>query len=377
VSRSGARPDNDHWTPASGIVRHGPSAVREQHAVGRKGPTVREIADRVGVSIATVSRVARGVGQVSPQMRRRVLEAIERYDYRPSHLGRVPADRRRATLGIVFPGLAGPYYSEVMAGFQAEAVKARLSMLILGTHLLRDSEELALDMADRVDGIAVMGGTVSAEVLEAIARRCGNVIQFAGDPSPGISTVRTESRDAVEQLSVHLIREHGHRRLAFIGHPVGSPDVAARWAGFRAAHEVTGLPEPPKPLERGLAQHDGIIAANHLLALDPRPTAIVCASDELAIGVLATALGAGLRVPDDLAITGFDDIPTSAVTNPTLTTVRQPMRELGAQTALVLQRRIKGDCAAEVDLVLDTRLVLRASCGCPPEDAGVHSATGR
>jgi LacI family transcriptional regulator len=343
--------------------------------VGHKGPTVREIADRVGVSIATVSRVARGVGQVSPQMRQRVLDAIERYNYRPSHLGRVPADRRRATLGIVFPGLAGPYHSEVMAGFEAEAAKARLSMSTLGTHLLRDPEELALDLADRVDGIAVMGGTVSAAAFEAITRRCEHVIQFAGDPSPGIPTVRTESRDAVEQLSLHLIREHGHRRLAFIGHPVGSPDVSARWAGFRAAHEATGLPEPPQPLEHGLTQHDGIIAANHLLALTPPPTAIVCASDELAIGALVTALGAGLRVPDDLAITGFDDTPTSALTNPTLTTVHQPMRELGAQTARVLQRHIKGECEPDLDLVLNTRPVLRASCGCPPEDTGVHNAT--
>jgi LacI family transcriptional regulator len=338
---------------------------------------VREIADRVGVSIATVSRVARGVGQVSPQMRQRVLEAIERYNYRPSHLGRVAADRRRAALGILFPGLAGPYYTEVIAGFAAEAVKAHLSMLILGTHLLRDSAELALDMAHRVDGIAVMGGTVPAEVFEAITRQCEHVIQFADDPSPGIPTVRTEGRDAVEQLSLHLIREHGHRLLAFVGHPVGSPNVSARWAGFRAAHEMTGLPEPPKPLEVGLTQHDGIIAANHLLALDPPPTAIVCANDELAIGVLVTVLGAGLRVPDDFAITGFDDIPEAAVTNPTLTTVRQPMRELGAQTARVLQRHIKGECEPGLDLMLETRPVLRSSCGCPPGDAGVHSATGR
>lgn len=344
--------------------------------VGHRGPTVREIADRVGVSIATVSRVARGVGQVSPQMRQRVLEAIERYNYRPSHLGRVPADRRRAALGILFPGLAGPYYSEVVAGFAAEAVKAHLSMLTLGAHLLLDAEELALDMADRVDGIAVMGGSVSAEVFDAITRRCEHVIQFAGDPVPGVPTVRTESRDAVERLSLHLLREHGHRRLAFVGNPAGSSDVSARWAGFRAAHEVGGLPEPPRPLELGLAQHDGIIAANHLLALDPPPTAIVCANDELAIGVLVTVLGAGLRVPDDVAITGFDDIPAAALTNPTLTTVRQPMRELGAQTARGLQRHIKGHREPGFDLVLNTRLIHRASCGCPPGDAAVHSTTG-
>ncbi|MGH3757444.1 LacI family DNA-binding transcriptional regulator [Actinophytocola sp.] len=338
---------------------------KRQHVAKQKEPTVREIADRVGVSVATVSRVARGVGQVSPQMRQRVLEAIKRYNYRPRHPGRASDPRPHAALGVVVPGRAGPYYTEVIAGFEDEAVTAHLSMEVLGTHLLRDSPDLALDMADRVDGIAVMGGAVSGEAYEAIADRCEHIVRFAAPPAAGVPTVRTQSRHAFERLSAHLIGAHGHRRLAFVGNPFGSPDVFARWEGFRAAHGAAGLAEPARPLELGLAQHDGILAANHLLGLDPRPTAIACANDELAVGVLVTALSAGLRVPDDLAITGFDDIPMAAITNPALTTIHQPLRELGAQTARVLRRHIAGDCDADLDLVLDTELVLRASCGCP------------
>jgi LacI family transcriptional regulator len=336
----------------------------------KNGPTVREIADRIGVSVATVSRVARGVGQVSPEMRQRVLDAIEQYHYRPSHLGRALAHRRHAALGVVFPGLAGPYYSEVIQGFEAEAVRARLSVLILGTHLLRDSEELAVDMADRVDGIAVMGGSLPTKVLRALASHAAQVVQFAGLPVAGVPTVRTESAAAVERLTLHLIRDHGYTSLAFAGRPAGSPDATRRWDGFRAAHRKAGLGAPAQPVEVGFEQHDGVIAANLLLDRPSPPRAIVCANDEMAVGVLVTVLGRGLRVPDDVAITGFDDTPMASITTPPLTTVRQPMRELGAATARTLQSCIAGDCDPDLDLVLGTELVLRGSCGCisPPAD---------
>jgi LacI family transcriptional regulator len=330
----------------------------------KSGLTAREIADRIGVSVATVSRVARGVGQVSPQMREKVVRAIEQYGYRPSHLGQALADRRHAALGVIYPSLAGPYYSEVIEGFEVEAVRARLSVLILGAQMLYDSEEMALERADRVDGIAVMGGSVSAEVFGALIRHGVPLVQFAGLPLAGVPTVRTESTDAVRRLTLHLIRDHGYTRLAFVGRPAGSPDASSRWDGFRAAHRDAGLRAPARPVEVGFEQHDGVIAAKRLLRQATPPRAIVCANDQMAVGVLVTALGQGLRVPGDIAVTGFDDIPMAAITTPTLTTVRQPMRELGAAAARTLQQCIAGDCDPDFDLVLPTKLVLRRSCGC-------------
>lgn len=330
----------------------------------KSGLTAREIADRIGVSVATVSRVARGVGQVSPEMREKVVRAIEQYGYRPSHLGQALADRRHAALGVLFPGLAGPYFSAVIEGFETEAVKAHMSVLILGTHLLRDSEELAVKMADRVDGIAVMGASVSAEVFDALIRHGVPLVQFASLPLAGVPTVRTENTDSVRRLTLHLIRDHGYTRLAFVGGPGESPDVSSRWNGFRAAHRDAGLRIPARPVGVGFEQHHGVIAAKRLLKRAAPPRAIVCANDEMAVGVLVTVLSQGLRVPDDIAVTGFDDIPMANITTPALTTVRQQMRELGAATVRTLQQRIDSNCDPDFDLVLPTELVLRGSCGC-------------
>lgn len=343
----------------------------------KTGLTVWEIADRIGVSVATVSRVARGVGQVSPQMRAKVLAAIEEYNYRPSHLGQALADRKTAALGIVFPGLAGPYYAEVIQGFEAEAVQARQSVLILGTHLLKEAAQLPLEMADRVDGIAIMGGTLSPETFDALRQRGEHVVQLAGLPIPGVPTVRTESAGAVERLTLHLIEDHGYRRMAFVGTPTGSPDASARWDGFRAAHRKAGLRAPATPIRIGFEQQHGIVAANQLLARAKPPRAIVCANDEIAVGALVTVLGKGLRVPEDIAITGFDDIPTAGITSPALTTVRQPMRALGAETARTLLRCIADECDPNLDTVLDTELVLRGSCGCTAPSANAKPPARR
>ncbi len=327
-------------------------------------PTLREIAEYAGVSIQTVSRVARGVGQVSPEVRERVTAAIELFNYRPSHFGQALVTQRHAALGIVFPGLGGPYYSEVIQGFESEAVAARLSVLILGTHRLRESRDLAEQMADRVDGIAIMGGTVGSDILHDLVERGSPVVQLTGTPVPGIPTVRTENAAAAENLTLHLIRDHDYDRLAFIGNPTGAPDTTARWDGFRAAHRHAGLRVPRQPVRVGLEQSDGIVAANTLLDSSRPPRAIVCANDETAMGALVAVLGRGKRIPEDVAITGFDGIPAAALTSPGLTTVHQPMRELGAQTARTLRSRIDNKCDLSLDVVLPTELVLRASCGC-------------
>lgn len=342
--------------------------------MGKRALTVKEIAEHVGVSIATVSRVTRGVDAVAPETRRRVLAAIEELGYRPSHLGQALVQRRHDALGIVFPGLGGPYYSEVIQGFEAEAVAARLSVLIVGTHQ-RGSDELASDMANRVDGIAIMGNIVRPETLKGLLDRGDPVVQLAGEPVGGVPTVRTESARAVEAVTRHLIEDHGYRDLAFVGEPTGSPDVAERWKGFLAAHERLGVRPPDEPVRVPLQQPGGSKAARRLLDQESPPRALVCANDESAIGALVTALGEGLRVPEDLALTGFDDIPMAELTQPGLTTVHQPSHELGERTARVLRQHIAGTCDPSLDLVLDTRVVRRASCGCTGPDPSTSVRT--
>jgi LacI family transcriptional regulator len=328
-------------------------------------PTLQEIARDAGVSIATVSRVARGIGQVSPETRRRVQEAIDRHGFRPSRRGKALVERRHAAVGIVFPGLSGPYYSEVIAGFEAVSVEARLCVLMMGTHLLTESVDQIFEMADRVDGMAVMGGVVPDDVLRRLQDRGAPVLQLASHPLVGVPTVRTENTAAVARLTSHLLAEHGCERLEFVGHPENSPDTSYRWQGFLQAHRRASVEPPAEPIRVGLAQSDGFVAASRLLERPtPLPDGIVCANDETALGVVLALLDKGIRVPQDIAVTGFDDIPMAGLLASGLTTVHQPMRELGAETARLLLRHVAGQIDSSLDRVLETHLVIRGSCGC-------------
>ncbi|GAB3425293.1 LacI family DNA-binding transcriptional regulator [Flindersiella endophytica] len=331
----------------------------------KSGPTLQAIAREAGVSIATVSRVARGVGQVSPETRRKVQEAIDRHGFRPSRLGRALVEQRHAALGIVFPGLSGPYYSEVINGFEEEAVQAKVSVLIMGTHLLHESVDLIFDMADRVDGLAVMGGVLPDDSVRRLQDRGEPVLQLASRPLVGVPTVRTENVSAAARLTTHLLADHSLERLAFVGHPDGSPDTTYRWQGFLQAHRRAGLAGPVEPIRVGLQQSDGFIACSRLLESgEPLPQGIVCANDETALGVIVALMDKGIRVPQDVAVTGFDDIPMAGLMASGLTTVHQPMRELGAETARLLLGHIDGRIDATLDRVLETQLVIRGSCGC-------------
>lgn len=331
--------------------------------------TVREIAEIAGVSIATVSRVSRGIGQVSPETRRRVLATIEAHGYRPSHLGRALAERRHGALGLVFPGLSGPYYAELIQGFESEAVESRTSVHIVCTHLRRDTDEQVLELAQRVDGIAVLGGTVSDEALRRVSASVP-VVVMAGPAPAGIPSVVVDNRAAVERLTRHLLDEHRLRHLAFVGTPAGSPDVTERWAGFRAAHRAAGRPVPRSTVRVAMQQHDGVWAMDRMAEAGDLPDGVVCANDELALGVLVGALARGLRVPDDLAVTGFDGVPMADLVSPPLTTVRQPVRELAATAARTLVHASAGGPSPLTPVVLPTRLAVQASCGCRPPVSG-------
>lgn len=326
--------------------------------------TLQQVALTAGVSIATVSRVARGIGPVSDGTRAMVKAVIDELGFHSNKVGSAQAKRLHKTLGVVLPGLSGPYHAGVIAGFESAAVASRLSVLILGTHLVAESNDLVLDMADRVDGIAVLGGTVDNGVVDALVRHSCPVVQVAGLPRRGVPTLRCENTESVRSLTRHLLVDHRYGRLTFVGNPVGSPDAAARWLGFRAAHRDAGRLVPNNPLRVGHDQSGGMGAAAQLLKMRNRPRAVVCVNDETALGVLVSVLGNGLRVPDDIAITGFDDLSASALTSPPLTTVRQPVRELGIRTVQTLRAVIEGLAAPPTDMVLPTEVILRSSCGC-------------
>lgn len=331
--------------------------------MSKGAPTLKQIAEQAGVSIATASRVARGVGQIAPQTRARVLTAIDALGYQPDHAGRALVNRRRAALGIVFPGTGGPYYGDVISGFERETVNVRMGMLILGTHLIRQLDDLALEMAGRVDGIGILGGALPDDVARRIAARGVAVVLLAQPPFDDIPAVRVDNAAPTVALTRHLIECHGYTSLAFLGSPEGSPDVGARWEGFHEGHRQSGCPLPVAPVPSGMTQPDGARATDALIRQRRLPRALVCANDELALGALAAARARGVRVPQDLALTGWDNIHMSDLVAPPLTTVQQPIEELGALAARALLALIAGRPVPH-DTLLPTTNIYRESCGC-------------
>jgi LacI family transcriptional regulator len=332
--------------------------------------TIYEVARRAGVSIATVSRALRDSDLVTAETRARVRAAAEELHFTPNRLGRSLAEGRHAANGIVFPELVGPYYAEVVLGYEATAAELGSSVLILTTQARRDAVTAVRELAARVDGLTVMGQTVGNDVVASLAATGLPLVLLARPPVPGVDTIRARNTRTARALTAHLIG-HGHRRFAFLGDPAGAPDVAGRYAGLKAELAGAGL-DVPAPVPCGLDLESGRAAAGALLR-DP-PDAVVCGNDEVALGVLLAAEAAGLSVPGDVAVTGWDDLLAARFAH--LTTVSQPMRELGATAARWLHGRIAErttDPAGSRPVavrrrVLDTQLVVRRSCGNhPPE----------
>jgi len=278
----------------------------------------------------------------------------------------VLAERRHAANGIVFPDLSGPYYAEVVLGYEEVAGELGRSVLILSTHGRRDAREMVLDLASRVDGLAVFARTVDDRVVAEVTATGLPVVLLARPPVPGVDSVKAENTATARLLAGHLL-DHGRERVVFVGDPALSPDVAERWAGLSTALTERGG-RPGLPVRCGLDERCGQEATRRLLARRRLPDALVCANDEIALGVLLAAEEAGVRVPDDLAVTGWDDVMAAKYARPALTTVRQPMRELGARAARALDQRIGGGRAGPEHELLPTELVVRNSCGHHPKE---------
>ncbi len=330
--------------------------------------TIRDVARRADVSIATVSRVLRGTAPVTDPTRDRVLAAVDELQFVPSSLGRSLAERRHAANGIVFPDLSGPYFAEVVLGYEAVAAALGRSVLICSTHGRDAARERVLDLAGRVDGLVVLTRTVSDEVVAEIAARGLPLVLLARQAAPGnlvVDSVNADSTASAAALAEHLVAA-GHRDLLLLGNPADAPDVAVRWAGLRRAWAAAGVPEP-RLLEAGFAEADGVRAAQQLLGDGDLPDAIVCANDELALGLMGALREAGLDVPGDVAVTGWDDVMAARYAG--LTTVRQPMRELGATAARTLDARITDPDSPTRHLLLPTELVVRTSSAAPSRPA--------
>ncbi|MEJ5944000.1 LacI family DNA-binding transcriptional regulator [Pseudokineococcus basanitobsidens] len=356
-------------------------------------PTVYDVADRAGVSIATVSRVLRRPETVSPGATRRVLDAVRDLGYVPSGSARGLAARRSGAIGVAFPAFddvaeidpvplsdvpatmrldpaeaAEPvtnlYMGEVTRGVELEAWRHGLFATVAVARGERRDAALE-DLAGRVDGLVVLAGTTPPEVLVRVARSTPVVVVASPRGEDPLDHVRTANGPGMRALVEHLLDHHGLRDVAFVGGVADVPDDLERFAGFGEALASRGLPVPAAPLLRGdFTEERGRALARGLVDAGRVPEALVCSNDQTALGVVDVLQRAGVRVPGDVVVTGFDGIDAAGRSRPRLTTVHQPMAELGRVAVDVLLRRLADPAAPLEDRVLPVQVLLRESCGC-------------
>ena len=338
----------------------------------RKRATIRDVARRARVSHQTVSRVINGQDTVSPDTRERVLRAIRELEYVPSAIARSLSSDRTHTLGMVTTDVSDHFFSEAVAGAEAEA-RRRGHFLIIGSieEGAEDDEQtyLRLMLERRVEGLIVAVPRlrlVNGGVLADAAARLPTVVLASDIDLPGADHVDIDNRAGGVIATAHLI-EHGHRLVATITGPLDWPSARARFDGYRDALRGAGIASDPALVEACVdwGLESGRRAAERLLASAPRFTAIFAHSDLLALGAIAALRRHGLRVPDDVSIVGYDDIPVASVVDPPLTTVRQPMREVGELAARLITDRPGGRRKGSRRHMLKAPLVVRGSVSAP------------
>jgi LacI family transcriptional regulator len=328
--------------------------------------TIRDVARLAGVSISTVSRVLNKSCPVSPEKRERVEAAALELGYIPNPAARSLLLRKTGVLGIVVPFATGEFFSEFLSGVDQSASDNNYFLLISISH--RSDEDLRTAVANlnkRVDGMVVWAPEVRAsDVMSLVDSSLAVVFLNSLSPNNGNDLIDFDNHGGMYALASHLIRQ-GHRDIAFLKGPPRAADAKSRLDGYRAALNAHGI----KPREELEFQGEYTVEAGYalvprLLSLSPVPTAVMAPNDQSAIGVLRGLHEAGVHVPDQMSVTGFDDIQSSRYVTPTLTTARVPVRELGELAVKTLLGRIEGR-DREVKQYMPVEVVVRRSSGPP------------
>jgi DNA-binding LacI/PurR family transcriptional regulator len=345
-----------------------------------KQPTISDVARRAGTTTTTVSRALNNSGYVKASTREAVLKAIEGLHYVPNANARVLKTKRSRTVGVVIGDLQNPYSIALADSIQTVAARHGYTTFIAGAQDEVESEIEVIEAFHRQRVAGVIVASLPTPQTDRVLRR------LAEHRLPLVLVGRTLDRPQVDSISAnfrrggqlatrHLI-ELGHRRIAFIGATLADASRVQRLKGYLDALEKVGLPVRPEyvvgvprvgPSPRYSTQLTGYQVGQQLSSLQPRPTAVFARNDNTALGALQAFKEAGLRVPEDVSLAGFDDIPLAAIMSPALTTVSQPTADEGRLAAEFLLGRIEQPEAETPrrDLVLECNLIVRASTAAP------------
>lgn len=324
--------------------------------VAHTNVTIRDVAAAAGVSVATVSRVFNRKGPIREETFRRVMDVAAAMQYVPHAGARSLSTRSTRTIGVVLPDLHGEFFSEVIRGIDLAARERGYHVLLSGSHA--DREEMhAVVQAVRglVDGLIVMSPDLDANALiEELPR--GLPVVLLNAKTDARASITIDNAAGAREVVKHLA-SLGHRRIAFLSGPAHNADAEQRRRGFRTGARTHGI--EALEVEGNFTEDSGYEAIAKVLAAAERPTAVFAANDSMAIGALSALRDAGVRVPEQMALVGFDDIPIARFLDPPLTTVKVPIAELGRRGLQILLE------SAETPhpFRLETSLVVRRSCG--------------
>ncbi len=334
--------------------------------------TLATVAASAGVSVATVSKVLNGRPDVAPATRARVREMLRSHDYG----GRLKAIERHPTIELTFRGQIGAYSAEIVQGVAAAAADLGVAVTV-SVKSIDQQPSSKVEAAAWARNLAVNGrraviavtDELGHEEISALARARLPlvVIDPMNIPSPDVVSVGSTNFRGGQAAARHLV-DLGHRRIAYLGGRATAECSQARLAGFRSALETARVELPAGYVHSTEDFHyeDGLEGARRLLSLAQRPTAIFAGSDELARGAIEAARSVGVSVPDDLSIVGFDDTEIARMASPLLTTVRQPLQEMGAVALRTVLRLVAGEKIDSKHVELATELVIRASSAPAP-----------
>jgi LacI family transcriptional regulator len=328
--------------------------------------TIADVAQRAGVSIATVSRVLNGTAAVDTETAERVRSAIAALNYVPHAAARTLASRRTDTIGLLLPEISGAFFQPLLRGVEAGVGEAGFNLLIHTTQSHPENAPHRPLGEHNTDGLLVFTESLDVKELTRLHSIGFPVVLLHQAPpnSLNIPVVTIENQSGAQKIVEHLIKIHNCRRIVYLQGPEGHEDSTWRERGYRLALKSCGIPFDPSLILRGNFDRNTARAAlEKILADSVTFDSVFTGDDESAIGVLLALRQAGRRVPEEIAIVGFDDSLFANALLPPLTTVRAPTEQVGKQAVRQLVRIIQGE-EVEARLVLSTELTIRQSCGC-------------
>lgn len=339
--------------------------------------TIKDIAKQAGVSHSTVSRALHGSPLLSEETVERIRQLAVEMGYFPSAAARSLKTNRSRALGVIVSAIDDPFFSEILQGIEEIAQGHSYSMLMAASQ--RDPEReraIVQDMRERqVDGLIICSASFSAEQRRKLLEYGIPIVVVNNQAAEEYRySIYHDDVNGSRQVTRHLIKL-GHTRIAYLGNALSGRTTLDRLAGFRQEMDAAGLDVPDEYVFEvpGGGPEDGLASFNHFLELSNRPSALFCFNDLLAIGVLKGLQSAGLRVPEDFSVVGFDNILFSAYTDPPLTTLDQPKRYIGAEAArliLGLLDPVAGEVTPGQEIQrLKGRLLVRGSTARPPNES--------